>query len=165
MAHESRNENPNGPLAFGGFATAGSPRRPDVAFYSRGAIGNLKDLFGISSRLLEVNARTGILAGQLKRAGMQVAVHESGPEFQAHLTRTLPGVAILDDSDLQALAPDQLFDGVIWGLRREDQLLSKPALLTELQRIAPVGHVVRPNGAWVVVQQDLDELMINYDAN
>lgn len=163
MSQDPGSDNVNGPLTFGGFATSATPRRPQVAFYPRAAIGNLKDLFGISSRFLEVNAGTGILTGQLIRAGLHVTVCEQRPECRAHLERTLPGVVVVTPNVVAEFAPDDQFDVVICGIHRsESSPLTPTEHLCNLRSLAPTPTVLRPGGAWVVVQQDANELVIEY---
>lgn len=163
MPQDPHADNVNGPLTFGGFATSAAARRADVAFYPRAAIGNLKDLFGISARLLEVNPGTGILTGQLRRAGMNVTVCEPRPDHQAHLERTLPGLVVLTPDMVTTIAEDEPFDVVVCGIRvNDDSPLTAHEHLDNLKSCAPRGTVLRPGGAWVVVQQGVDELVIEY---
>ncbi|MEX0767512.1 MAG: class I SAM-dependent methyltransferase [Microthrixaceae bacterium] len=90
--------------AVGGFSTAAGTRPRLRPVFARAAIGRLAQIVrsgssagtgGIQgSRVLLPEAGTGILAGQLARAGLQVLASDSNQHLAVQLTRSLPQVAV-----------------------------------------------------------------------
>ncbi len=81
------------PEAAGGFASAASTYARIRPTYARSAIGVLHDL-GRDGDVLDVAAGTGILTGQLQRAGLTVTAVEPLVEMVEQLRRTLPQVPV-----------------------------------------------------------------------
>jgi SAM-dependent methyltransferase len=80
------------PVAAGGFASAAPTYARIRPTYARAAIGELKAAIGTDGPVLDVAAGTGILTGQLRRAGLQMLAAEPVPEMLAQLERSLPSV-------------------------------------------------------------------------
>lgn len=83
------------PVAAGGFASAAPTYARIRPIYAREVIGAVKDRTARGGRVLDVGAGTGILSGQLRRAGLEVVAVEPVPEMLVQLRRTLPDVATL----------------------------------------------------------------------
>lgn len=83
------------PVAAGGFASAAPTYARIRPTYARRVIGTLKDHAGRTGRVLDVAAGTGILAGQLHRARLDVVAVEPVEAMLVQLVRTLPGVPAL----------------------------------------------------------------------
>lgn len=79
------------PVAAGGFSTAAGHYARSRPAYARGAIGLLKEQLP-SGVVLDLAAGTGILTGQLLRAGRAMLAAEPLPEMLAQLRRALPTV-------------------------------------------------------------------------
>lgn len=80
------------PVAAGGFASAAPTYARIRPTYARAAIGELKETIGTTGAVLDLAAGTGILTGQLRRAGLQMLAAEPVPEMLAQLERSLPSV-------------------------------------------------------------------------
>lgn len=80
------------PTAAGGFSAAATTYARIRPTYARAAIGELKTAIGTTGPVLDVAAGTGILTGQLHRAGLAVLAVEPVPEMLAQLERSLPSV-------------------------------------------------------------------------
>jgi len=103
----------------GGFSTAAGTRPRLRPVFARAAIGRLAQIIRSDSgagagtstaagglqgkRILVADARTGILAGQLARAGLAVWALEADQELAVQLKRSLPQVAV-SCASLSALA-------------------------------------------------------------
>ncbi len=79
------------PVSAGGFAAAAGVYARSRPTYARGAIGLLKSSIP-DGEVLDVAAGTGILAGQLVRAGCNVMAAEPVQEMNAQMRRSLPEV-------------------------------------------------------------------------
>jgi SAM-dependent methyltransferase len=137
------------PVAAGGFAAAAPTYARIRPTYARAAIGAIKDLVPSGATVLDVAAGTGILAGQLRRARLEVLALEPVPEMLGHLTRTLPDVPAVRgvaeclpfaDGSLGAVTVGEAFH---W--------FDAPAALAEVRR------VLRPGGVLVVANNRRDE--------
>lgn len=97
------------PVAAGGFASAAPTYARIRPTYARAAIGALKDAIGTDVTVLDVAAGTGILTGQLRRAGLQLLAAEPVPEMLAQLERSLPSVpAVRAVAERLPVAPGSL---------------------------------------------------------
>jgi SAM-dependent methyltransferase len=137
------------PVAAGGFAAAAPTYARIRPTYARAAIGAIKDLVPAGAVVLDVAAGTGILAGQLRRARLEVLALEPVPEMLGHLTRTLPDVPAvrgvaehlpLADGSLGAVTVGEAFH---W--------FDAPAALVEVRR------VLRPGGVLVIANNRRDD--------
>jgi SAM-dependent methyltransferase len=79
------------PVAEGGFASAADHYRRSRPTYAREAIGLLKERLP-SGPVVDLAAGTGILTGQLRRAGREVVAVEPLAEMLAQLRLAQPGV-------------------------------------------------------------------------
>lgn len=82
-------------MAQGGFASAVRVGRRPGGPFGRELIGYLKDLLVSQGPTLELGAGTGLLTGQLHRAGVEVLAVESDAESVAQLRRSLPAVTVI----------------------------------------------------------------------
>lgn len=83
------------PVAAGGFSSAASTYARIRPRYARPAVGAVVDAARAAGRgagVLDVAAGTGILTGQLSRAGLVCTAVEPIAEMVAHLRRALPAV-------------------------------------------------------------------------
>lgn len=80
------------PVGAGGFAAAAPTYARIRPTYAREVIGAIKQRVPAGSTVLDVGAGTGILAGQLRRARLQVVALEPSAEMLTQLVRTLPDV-------------------------------------------------------------------------
>lgn len=80
------------PVAAGGFAAAAPTYARIRPTYARPIIGAIKEATPSGGRVLDVAAGTGILSGQLSRAGLRVLAVEPVMEMLVQLRRTLPEV-------------------------------------------------------------------------
>lgn len=83
------------PVAAGGFAAAAPTYARIRPAYARRAIGLLKSVCPPGGRVLDLAAGTGILSGQLSRAGLQVMAAEPLDGMLDQLRRSLPAVPTL----------------------------------------------------------------------
>ena len=82
------------PVAAGGFSSAAATYARIRPTYARGAIGAIKALCPNGASVLDVAAGTGILSGQLVRAGLDVAAVEPLDAMARQLRLSLPEVAL-----------------------------------------------------------------------
>ncbi len=85
---------PVDPVAAGGFSAAASTYARIRPTYARPAIGAIKELAPRGGRVLDVAAGTGILTGQLLRAGLELWAVEPLPAMAAQLRLSLPAVPV-----------------------------------------------------------------------
>jgi len=83
------------PIAAGGFSLAAATYARIRPTYARGAIGEMKALCRRGGLVADVAAGTGILTGQLVRAGLDVLAVEPLPAMAAQLRIALPHVPVL----------------------------------------------------------------------
>lgn len=83
------------PVAAGGFSQAAATYARIRPTYARGAIGAMKDMCTPGGLVLDVAAGTGILTGQLRRAGMEVHAVEPLPAMVGQLRIALPHVPVV----------------------------------------------------------------------
>ncbi len=83
------------PVAAGGFAAAAPTYARIRPTYARAAIGALKQRVPAGAVVLDIAAGTGILTGQLRRAGVAVLAIEPVPEMFGQLRLTLPDVPVV----------------------------------------------------------------------
>ncbi len=79
------------PVSTGGFSSAAGSYARARPGYAREAVGLVKEAVR-GGPLLDLAAGTGILTGQLSRAGVEVYAAEPVPEMLEQLVRSLPGV-------------------------------------------------------------------------
>lgn len=124
------------PAAAGGFSSAAATYARIRPAYARPAIGAIKDRCR-GGRVLDVGAGTGILTGQLTRAGLDVtAVEPLGP--MAHQLRlSLPTVPVcLGVAESLPLATSSV-DSVVAG--QAFHWFDAPAALAECRRVLRTG--------------------------
>jgi len=80
------------PVAAGGFAAASPTYARIRPAYARGAIGLVKESCPRDGHVVDLAAGTGILTGQVARAGLRVTAVEPLPSMVDHLRRALPAV-------------------------------------------------------------------------
>ena len=80
------------PVAAGGFAAASPTYARIRPAYARRAVGLVKESCPRGGHVLDVAAGTGILTGQLSRAGLSVTAVEPLDQMIRHLRRALPAV-------------------------------------------------------------------------
>ena len=80
------------PVAAGGFAAASATYARIRPAYARRAIGVVKECCPRDGHLVDVAAGTGILTGQLSRAGLRVTAVEPLAPMARHLQLALPAV-------------------------------------------------------------------------
>lgn len=94
--------------AAGGFSTAAGTSARLRPFFARAAVGRLVELARScgdkrDARVLSLDARTGILVGQLARAGTSCWAVDPEPTLALRLYRSLPQVAV-SCTEMSALA-------------------------------------------------------------
>jgi SAM-dependent methyltransferase len=82
------------PVAAGGFSSAAATYARIRPAYARGAIGALRDQ-SPGAALVDVAAGTGILTGQLSRAGLRAVAIEPLPAMARQLRLSLPAVPVV----------------------------------------------------------------------
>jgi len=127
------------PVAAGGFSTAAGHYARSRPGYARPAVGLLKESIP-AGPVLDLAAGTGILTGQLRRAGRDVVAAEPLPEMLAHLRRALPEVpAVACVAEALALR-DGSFAGVT--VAQAFHWFDAPAAVAEVRRVLVPGGVL-----------------------
>lgn len=139
------------PVAAGGFSSAASTYARIRPTYARPAIGAIKDLCPEGAAVLDVAAGTGILTGQLVRAGLRVVAVEPLEEMAHHLQLTLPTVPLVRSVVEQLAVRDRSFDVVT--VAQAFHWFDASAALSELAR------VLRPGGVLVLMWNARDASM------
>jgi len=127
------------PVAAGGFSSAAGHYARSRPTYAARAVGLLKESIP-PGPVLDVAAGTGILTGQLLRAGRALVAVEPLPEMLAQLRRSLPAVP-----GLQATAEALPFaDGSFAGVTAAQAFhwFDAPAALAEAARVLEPGGVL-----------------------
>ena len=139
---------PGPAVATGGFASSGATARRMRPAYARASIGELKAAIGTAVTVVDVAAATGILAGQLHRAGMAVVAVESVPEMLAQLRRSLPAVA----------ATRALADALPFANSTVEAVVVDAALhgFDARRALVEAARVIRPGGVLAVVSNRRD---------
>lgn len=83
------------PIAAGGFSAAAATYARIRPTYARPAIGAIKELCPVGGRVLDLAAGTGILTGQLVRAGLDATAVEPLDAMARQLRLGLPAVPLL----------------------------------------------------------------------
>jgi SAM-dependent methyltransferase len=124
---------PINPTAAGGFSSAAATYARIRPTYARAAIGALKDLCGRDARVLDVAAGTGILTGQLVRAGLRTTAVEPLAPMARQLRLALPAVPLV----LAAAESLPLLDGVadLCTVGQGFHWFDAPAALSEAARV------------------------------
>ena len=146
------------PVAAGGFASAAPTYARIRPAYARGAIGRIRDRCPRGAQVLDVAAGTGILSGQLHRAGLRVTAVEPVQPMLAHLVRTLPAVAALRGTAEALPVRDGRFD--VLSVGEAFHWFDADAALAEAWR------VLRPDGILVLLwnrRDDAVEWVARYD--
>ena len=126
------------PVAAGGFAAASPTYARIRPTYARGAVGMVKGSCRRGGHVVDVAAGTGILTGQLSRAGLRITAVEPLAPMVRHLRRALPTVpAARATAEALPFAPSSA-DALTVG--QAFHWFSSDAALAEASR------VLRPDG-------------------
>lgn len=127
------------PVAAGGFAAAGPAYAPIRPTYARAAIGVIKQRVPAGAVVVDLAAGTGILSGQLRRAGMAVLSIEPVPEMLGQLRLTLPEVPVVRAVPEALPLASGSVDAVTVG---EALQWFGDSAVSELRRVLRVGGVL-----------------------
>ena len=138
----------------GGFSSAAGNSIRQTPFFARAAVGRLAELarFGEgqkAARVLNVEAGSGILTGQLARAGLRCWALDSRFAMAQELRRCLPQVAVCSATALAIPLRSSSIDMFCVGFADD-------SLPTQFDP-AEAHRVLRTGGAWVQVWNELDE--------
>jgi SAM-dependent methyltransferase len=136
------------PAAAGGFSSAAPTYARIRPAYARPVIGELKESCR-GGRVLDVAAGTGILTGQLVRAGLEVVAVEPLPAMVRQLRLALPSVPVTLGLAEAIPVPDSSVDAVTVG--QAFHWFDAPVALAE------VARVLRPGGLLAMVWNVRDE--------
>jgi SAM-dependent methyltransferase len=136
------------PVASGGFSSAAGHYRRSRPAYAREAIGLLKEQLP-PGPVLDVAAGTGILSGQLRRAGRAVVAVEPVEPMLAQLQLSQPDVPAVA-TVVEQLAIRSAAVGSV-TVAQAFHWFDAPAALAELAR------VLRPGGAMALLWNVRDE--------
>lgn len=125
------------PVAAGGFAAAAPMYARIRPAYARGAIGSIKEGTAPGRAVVDLAAGTGILAGQLVRARLDVIAVEPVEEMLVQLVRTLPQVPVLRGVAEALPFGDALVDAVVVG--EAFHWFDVPRALAETARVLRSG--------------------------
>ncbi|MFV0316033.1 MAG: class I SAM-dependent methyltransferase [Microthrixaceae bacterium] len=127
------------PVAAGGFASAAGHYAKVRPAYAREAIGVLQEVVppGI---VLDVGAGTGILTGQLERAGRSLHAVEPLSEMLVHLRRSLPGTPAVVASGEAMPLRGELYSGVT--IAQAFHWMDPRRTLGEVSRVLRQGGVL-----------------------
>lgn len=155
------------PVAAGGFAAAAPTYSRIRPTYARAAIGRIVEVAratpaGRDARVLDVAAGTGILTGQLTRAGLQCTAVEPLGEMAAQLRRSLPAVPCTRGVAESLPVRDAAFDLVT--VAQAFHWFDAASALAEVRRVLrPGGQLVLAwnvrdaSVPWVAALDDLVE--------
>lgn len=154
------------PVAAGGFAAAAPTYSRIRPTYARAAVGRIVEVArstpaGRDAEVLDVAAGTGILTGQLARAGLRCTAVEPLAEMAAQLRRSLPAVPCVGGVAEALPVRRGSFDLVT--VAQAFHWFDPPAALAEIRRVLrPGGQLVLAwnvrdaSVGWVA---DLDDLV------
>jgi SAM-dependent methyltransferase len=137
------------PVAAGGFSSAAATYARIRPTYARPAIGAIKELCPRGGTVLDVAAGTGILTGQLVRAGLDLRAVEPLQEMLRQLRLALPAVPIVLGVAEALPVADRSIDVLTVG--QGFHWFDAAAALAEAAR------VLRPGGALALVWNARDE--------
>lgn len=136
------------PVSAGGFAHASGHYARARPAYAREAVGSLVEVIPPGA-VLDVGAGTGILTGQLRRAGRQTVAVEPLAEMLDHFARALPRVAAVG-----ALGESLPFRGSVFSGLTIAQAFH---WMDHLGVLAEARRVLQPGGVLALVWNVRDE--------
>ncbi len=137
------------PVAAGGFSSAAATYARIRPTYARQAIGALKELCPKGAPVLDLAAGTGILTGQLVRAGLAVTAAEPLEAMARQLRLALPGVPLA-----RCVA-----EAIAWRDHSVDMITVGQGFhwFDAERALAEAARVLRPGGVLALVWNVRDE--------
>lgn len=127
------------PVSSGGFASAAGNCARLRPAYARGAVGRIAEVTP-PGLILDVGAGTGILTGQLRRAGRGMLAAEPVVAMLAQLVRALPGVPAVAAVAEALPFGRSVLSGVT--IAQAFHCMDHPGVLAEARRVLGPGGVL-----------------------